>query len=77
MKARARFVRPAWTLSVLKQCELLSVPRGQLYYTPKEERPENLQIMRIMDEHLGTITIDSTPEAGTSLTLTLPPTGAA
>ena len=32
---------------------------------------------RIMDEHLGTITIDSTPEAGTSLTLTLPPTGAA
>jgi signal transduction histidine kinase len=32
---------------------------------------------RIMDEHLGTITIDSTPEAGTSLTLTLPPAGAA
>ena len=54
MKARARFVRPAWTLSVRKQCELLSVPRGQLYYTPKEERPENLQIMRIMDEHLLT-----------------------
>jgi hypothetical protein len=39
-------------LSVRKQCELLSVSRGQLYYTPKEERPENLQIMRIMDEHL-------------------------
>jgi putative transposase len=52
MKARARFVKPAWTLSVRKQCELLSVSRGQLYYTPKEERPENLQIMRIMDEHL-------------------------
>jgi transposase InsO family protein len=52
MKARARFVKPAWTLSVRKQCELLSVSRGQLYYTPKEERPENLQIMRIMNEHL-------------------------
>lgn len=31
---------------------------------------------RIMDEHGGTIMIDSTPEAGTTLTLTLPPTAA-
>lgn len=52
MKARARFVRPAWTLTVRRQCELLSVNRVHLYYAPKEERPENLEIMRIMDKHL-------------------------
>lgn len=32
---------------------------------------------RIMDEHGGTITIDSAPDTGTTLTLTLPPTAAA
>lgn len=32
---------------------------------------------RIMDEHGGTISIDSMPEFGTTLTLTLPPTAAA
>jgi len=52
MKARARFVKPAWTISVRRQCELLTVNRGQLYYAPKEERPENLEIMRLMDKHL-------------------------
>ena len=31
---------------------------------------------RIMDEHGGTISIDSTPEFGTTLTLTLPPAAA-
>lgn len=31
---------------------------------------------RIMDEHGGSITIDSTPETGTSVTLSLPPTAA-
>jgi putative transposase len=52
MKARASFVNPALNLSVRRQCELLTVTRGQLYYAPKEERPENLEIMRIMDKHL-------------------------
>ena len=52
MKARARFVKPAWTISVRRQCELLTVNRGQLYYAPKEERPENLEMMRLMDKHL-------------------------
>ena len=52
MKARASFVNPALTLSVRRQCELLTVTRGRLYYAPKEERPENLEIMRIMDKHL-------------------------
>lgn|GEM_PF-891650 len=31
---------------------------------------------RIMDEHRGTIMIDSTPESGTTVTITLPPTAA-
>ncbi|MFN7529575.1 MAG: ATP-binding protein, partial [Gemmatimonas sp.] len=31
---------------------------------------------RIMDEHGGTISIDSQPEQGTTLTLTLPATAA-
>ncbi len=52
MKARASFVNPALTLSVRRQFELLTVTRGRLYYAPKEERPENLEIMRIMDKHL-------------------------
>ena len=52
MKARARFVKPAWTISVRRQCELLTVNRFQLYYAPKEERLENLEMMRLMDKHL-------------------------
>ncbi|AVR47102.1 hypothetical protein C7S20_18630 [Christiangramia fulva] len=38
-------------MSIRKQCQLLSVNRSSLYYRPKEEKPENLKIMRIMDEH--------------------------
>jgi putative transposase len=38
-------------LSVRKQCDLLSVHRSGLYYAPKGESQENLEIMRIMDEH--------------------------
>lgn len=39
------------SMSVRKQCELLSLNRSGLYYAPKGEKPENLEIMRIMDEH--------------------------
>ena len=38
-------------LSVRKQCELLTIYRSGLYYKPRGEKPENLEIMRIMDEH--------------------------
>ena len=38
-------------LSVRRQCELLMIHRSGLYYKPCGERPENLEIMRIMDEH--------------------------
>jgi hypothetical protein len=35
MKARARFVNAAWTISVRRQFEHLTVNRGQLHYAPK------------------------------------------
>jgi putative transposase len=38
-------------LSVRRQCELLTIHRSGLYYNPCGEKPENLEIMRIMDEH--------------------------
>jgi putative transposase len=38
-------------LSVRRQCELLTVHRSGLYYKPCGEKKENLEIMRIMDEH--------------------------
>ena len=39
-------------LSVRKQCELLTVNRGCVYYKPVAEKPENVAMMRLMDEHL-------------------------
>jgi putative transposase len=37
-------------LSICKQCELLGINRGSLYYAPVAEREENLEMMRLMDE---------------------------
>ena len=37
-------------LSVRRQCELLSVNRSGLYYEPVGESPENLLLMRLLDE---------------------------
>lgn len=41
-------VRPG--LSKRRQCELLGLNRSNLYYKPVEEKPENLEMMRLMDE---------------------------
>lgn len=38
-------------LSLVKQCELLSVHRSGLYYKPVGEPEFNLELMRLMDEH--------------------------
>ena len=38
-------------LSVRQQCDLLEIHRSGLYYKPCDEKPENLEIMRLMDEH--------------------------
>jgi len=48
---RRDLVDNQYDLSVRKQCEILSIHKSSLYYTPKGEKPENLEIMRIMDEH--------------------------
>lgn len=37
-------------LSVVRQCELLSISRSSLYYEPVKESQENLTLMRLMDE---------------------------
>lgn len=51
MNQRRKLVDNQDSLSLRKQCELLSVHRSGLYYAPKGESQENLEIMRIMDEH--------------------------
>jgi putative transposase len=37
-------------LSIRRQCELLGVPRSSYYHEPHGETPENLALMRIIDE---------------------------
>jgi putative transposase len=36
-------------LSVRRQCALLGIHRSQLYYEPASEKPENLELMRLID----------------------------
>ena len=52
MKTRVAMVSPLEVISVRSQCDLLSVPRGRVYYKPATERPENVELMNIMDRHL-------------------------
>ena len=50
---RARMVKLRTSrLSIRKQCELLSVNRSRVYYKPVAEKPENIEMMNIMDRHL-------------------------
>lgn len=51
MSERIKLVDRQHDLSIRKQCQVLGVTRNSLYYTPKGEKTENLEIMRIMDEH--------------------------
>ena len=51
MSQRRKLVDNQHELSLRKQCEMLSVQRSGLYYAPKGESPENLEMMRIIDEH--------------------------
>jgi len=37
-------------LSVAQQCALVGLPRSSYYYAPHGESPENLQLMRLLDE---------------------------
>ncbi len=40
------------TISLRRQCDILSVPRSSLYYQPIAEKPQNVKMMNIMDRHL-------------------------
>lgn len=37
-------------LSIVRQCQLIGLTRSQYYYRPREESPENLAYLRIIDE---------------------------
>ena len=50
MKERRALVKARINLSVRKQCELLGVSRSSLYYQPVDQDPEELALMRRMDE---------------------------
>jgi putative transposase len=42
-------------LSISRQCKLLSLQRSAYYYQPVAEKPQNLELMRLIDEqHLNT-----------------------
>lgn len=51
MRERRDLIDSEHTLSFRKQCEMLAVHRSGLYYKPRGEKQENLEVMRIMDEH--------------------------
>lgn len=50
MKERRALVKPRIRLSMRRQCELLGVSRSSLYYQPVGQDPEELALMRKMDE---------------------------
>ena len=50
MKERRALVKPRIRLSMRRQCELLGVSRSSLYYQPVGQDPEELAVMRKMDE---------------------------
>ena len=41
---------PGGRFPVARQCALLGLPRSSYYYRPATESPENLGLMRMMDE---------------------------
>lgn len=50
MKELQSYISNNKHISIRKQCELLDVPRSNLYYELKGESELNLKIMRLMDE---------------------------
>jgi len=47
---RQNLVGPCTELSIRRQCELVGIARSGFYYEPVVERPENLALMRRLDE---------------------------
>ncbi len=53
MKSLINLIEPhSAALSIRAQCSVLGVSRSNLYYKPQEEKPENLELMLLMDKHL-------------------------
>ena len=50
LEERRLMIDKSIELSIVRQCELISVHRSGLYYCPVEESAENLHLMRLMDE---------------------------
>lgn len=50
MKQRRKMIEPHLKLSMRRQCELLAVNRSSLYYQPVEPDPDELALMRVIDE---------------------------
>lgn len=50
VKQRQGLIEPKGSISISKQCQLLSLKRNFLYYSPKGELEENLEIMRLLDK---------------------------
>ena len=51
MKERQGIVNKEAAVSISLQCKLLSLHRSGLYYRAQCEGAENLNLMRLMDEH--------------------------
>jgi putative transposase len=52
--ARQELIEPCPELSLRRQCELIGISRSGFYYEPVPESPENLALMRRLDElHLA------------------------
>ncbi len=47
---KTMITRDARDLSLSRQCRLLSISRSSFYYAPRGESPENLALMRRIDE---------------------------
>ncbi len=47
---KARIARDHPGLSLSRQCQVLAISRSSFYYAPRGERPENLALMRRIDE---------------------------
>ena len=50
VKERFAMVYPTEELSVTRQCQVLNIHRSGLYYKPKGETKDNLEIMKLLDE---------------------------
>jgi putative transposase len=50
VSARREWIEPCKELSLRRQCELIGISRSGFYYEPVCESPENLTLMRRLDE---------------------------